>query len=84
MRPAPMRMKSTSSSGRGFPASKLETGFHFVGILLKHVSPYQGILRRHHEKSPEHAIYSSFMDGCDVGNGIVQIGAGKEVLKLAK
>ena len=24
------------------------------------------------------------MDGCDVGNGIVQIGAGKEVLKLAK
>ena len=42
LRPAPIRMKSTSSSGRGFPASKLETGFHFVDILLKHVSQYQG------------------------------------------
>ena len=42
MRPAPIRMKSTSSSGRGFPASKLETGFHFVDMLLKHVSHYQG------------------------------------------
>ena len=33
-------------------------------------------------KSPEHAIYSSFMDGCDVGHCIVQLGACKEVMKL--
>ena len=44
-RPAPIKMKSTSSSGRGFPASKLETGFHFVDILLKHN------IRAHSEKT---------------------------------
>ena len=37
--PAPMRMNSTSSSGRGFPSGTFVRGFHFVDdIFLKKIA----------------------------------------------